>query len=501
MFRASRNWDTITKVMSKMASHISLLAEERNTGRTGVRLVGDDGVLVDDYDTILRELFCVTADALASKTRETLNNVGTLWDEIFVTGETSRNMAPRHRIMNSDKFSLHSLAEKGFQQNNGQEYGRGCLMFLVRKVENKREVEKLEASGYRFAEVHQVVSSIRSSMHIKTPDLEARLRNMSNQKDTTSMLTPGVHVGMFAVRARLDRSGFDVLAQKTAKNLLPSVRMPVDHLEPGHAGFLNSLRGMTLATILLKLERHQHTSAEEKRFVAALRDAISSLRDFLGDEAFDDATLLPKEVQLPCSAPADGKSLSKCTLIAFQLVMPIHASVLSAQCEFTPLNFFKMRQLTYEGSSHHVEFSHMVHRDLSSTVHDVSSRRYSNTPQVPSKYFSRAVGKVKNTLPGHRRHGTTSTLSPTKSQEQLSKVASHPNSLYNGYDGSFEDSRKLSSASQLSTAKDLSSTQYKEQSKQFHVFGGIMVSQEVSINVQEVCSHKSLSTLQLYRKF
>ncbi|KAG6014805.1 hypothetical protein E4U41_004759, partial [Claviceps citrina] len=82
MFRASRNWDTMAKVMAKMASHISFLAHENNnTGRTGVRLTGEDGLLVDDYDTILRELFCLTAEALATKTKETLRNVGSLWDE------------------------------------------------------------------------------------------------------------------------------------------------------------------------------------------------------------------------------------------------------------------------------------------------------------------------------------------------------------------------------------------------------------------------------------
>lgn len=482
MFRASRNWGTISKVMVKMANHISILAQERNSGRTGVRLVGDDGVLVDDYDTILRELFCVTADALATKTKETLKNVGTLWDEIFVTGET----LSKH----GDKFSLHSLAEKGFQPNILQEYGRGCLMFLVRKVDSKRDVERLEAAGYRFAEVHQVVSSIRSSMHIKTPDLESRLRNMSNQKDKTTLLTPGVHVGMFAVRARLDRTGFDVLAQKTAKNLLPSVSLPINTLEPAHLAFLRTLRGLTLAAILIKIEKQLHfNSTEEKAFATTLREAISALRDFLGDEAFDDATLLPKEVQLPCASKKESKTLSNCTLIAFQLILPIHASPLAPQCEFTPLNFFKMRQLTYEGSSHHIEFSHMVHRDISAALHDVSARRMSVPPPRDAiNYFSKAVDAVREKLPSHRRHATTSsTLSrPKSSQEELSKVASQPSSLYNGDDASFDDTRKSSATSRISIMKELETTTQKSSlNMPFHVFGGIMVSQEVSINVQE----------------
>lgn len=98
--------------MSKIASHIALLAQERNAGRAGVRLIVEDGVLVDDYDTVLRELFCVAANALAAKTRENLNGVGTLWDEIFVTGDSSRNAASRPRMMDglrlvqTEQFSI-----------------------------------------------------------------------------------------------------------------------------------------------------------------------------------------------------------------------------------------------------------------------------------------------------------------------------------------------------------------------------------------------------------
>lgn len=480
MFRASRNWDTITKVMTKMTSHISLLAQENNNGRAGVRLISDDGELVDEYDTILRELFCVTAGALASKTKAALTGVGTLWDEIFVTGESSKASGPAQRLRNNDSPGLQSVAEKGFQQN-GQEYGRGSLMFLVRKVDSKKEVPRLEASGFRFAEIHQVVGLIQSSMHIKTPDLESCLRNMSSQKDKTNMLSSGLHVGMFAVRARVDKGGFDVLVQKSARNLLPSVPLPVDTLDASNASYLNSLRGLPLSTVLLRLQNHEFSSAQGRMFASILRDAVSSLRGSLGDERFDGATLLSKEVKIPCAPSTTGKSLSKCTLIAFQLFLPIHATVLSPDCEFTPLNFFKLRQLTYGDSSHNIEFSHMVHRDISSTAHELPSRQYSAATQLNNKYLSRAVGKVRDNLPSNRRRAAAISFPPTRSQEQLSKVASHPSSLYNGDDGSFDDSRKLSSTSQL-YAKD----SHKDQGKKLHVFGGIMVSQEVSINVQDV---------------
>ncbi|KAL7928268.1 hypothetical protein V8C35DRAFT_318583 [Trichoderma chlorosporum] len=479
MFRASRNWDTIAKVMTKMNHHISLLAHERSNSRAGVRLISDDGELVNGYDTILRELFCLTAGALASKTKETLIGVGTLWDEIFVTGESLKASGSAQRFFNNRKPGLQSVAEKGFQ-HSGQEYGRGSLMFLVRRVDSKKEVPRLEAAGFRFAEIHQVVGLIRSSMHIKTPDLETHLRNMSSQKNEANMLSPGLHVGMFAVRARLDRSGFDVLAQKAARNLLPSLPLSIDSLDSSNTGVLNSLRGLPLLTILLRLQSQKSASAKDHMFISILRDTISSLRDFLGDDIFDGATLLPKEVQLPCDRSTPGKSLSKCTLIAFQLVLPIHATVLSPGCEFTPLNFFKVRQLTYEGSSDNIQFSHMVHRDISSTTHELASRGYSIATQVNNRAFSRAIGKAKDKLSSKKRRAAAITLLPTRSQEQLSKLPSNPSSLYHGDDGSFDDARKLSSTSQLYAGKESN----RDQGKKFHVFGGIMVSREVSINVQ-----------------
>ncbi|KAG5976615.1 hypothetical protein E4U56_001700 [Claviceps arundinis] len=509
MFRASRNWDTMTKMMGKMARHIALLAHENNTGRAGragVKLVGVDGLLVNDYDTILRELFCVTAEALATKTKETLSRAGTLWDDMFVTGES--RAAPRKRpVLSMDSFSMHGLAEKGFQPNAAsvQEYGRGCLMFLVRRADGKRDVERLEAAGFRFAEVHQVVGTIRASMHIKTPDLEARLRAMSTQRDSTTLLAPGVHVGLFAVRARLDRSGFDVLAQKSARNLLPCVALPMKRLDPAHEAFVFSLRGLTLAAILGRIERQLHfISTDEKTFATALRAGMSTLRDVLGDEAFDEATLLPRSVQLPCAGSqrsGQPQQLARCTLIAFQLVMPIHASPLAPHCEFTPLTFFKMRQLTYDGSPHHVDFSHMVHRDLSSGILDAPSRAATVSSPVPPtsirkpSLISRAVSAA---IPCRRGAPPTRPILPTtRSQERFANATASMPCTPHSPDSIFDDS-----SSQDSVLKEVVTTTIHHHNKSdgrrrsgstsgspdkhlhMHSLGGIMVSQEVSINVQ-----------------
>ena len=454
-----------------MAGHIGRLSP---TGRAGVQLVGDDGELVQDYDIILRELFCVAAMSLASKTKETLARAGSLWDEIFVTGELTK------RASRADKYRLQSMAEKGFATERLQEYGRGCLMFLVRQVDNKRDIEKLQAAGYIFAEVHQVVGSIRSSMHIKTPDLEARLMNMARQRDKTPLMAPGVHLGVFAVRARIDRSGFDVLARREAKNLLPTVPVCADRLDTGQTELLDRMRGMSMTTVRSILCSYQNPAPSEKGFITALRDALESLDGMLADDIFDEAVLLPKELQLPCSTADGSYGISTCTLIAFRLVAPIHAALDLSRCAFTPLDFFKIRQLTYQGSANQTEFSHMIHREITSAIatngsHAPMQRVSTNQEEG---YFSRS--KIMHGRFRSKKHG--SDLHISKSQEQLASPGHSPYS--SGDRDSLGSIRKMSSSNE-STFKEMD-VDYAAKPSGLHAFGGIMVSQEISVDVQEV---------------
>ncbi|QUC16809.1 uncharacterized protein UV8b_01050 [Ustilaginoidea virens] len=498
MFRASRNWATISKVLPRMALHISRLSQASNiTGRGSVRLVGEDGVLVENYDIILQELFCIAADALAAKTKETLKGVGTLWDEILVTGHSlslqGTPSSERSRLRSMEKLLSYSTAEKGAVP--AQEDGRGTLMFLIRQVESKREVEKLEAAGFRFAEIHHVVGSVRSSMHIKSPDLESRLRNMAQQSRKTTMLSPGLHVGIFAVRARLDRcgGGFDVLVRKTAKNLLPAVALPnKGPLSPAESAFVQSLGGRTLDSVIAASEHCASSpTLETREFAGQLKAALCTLKSFLGDECFNEATLLPNNVQLPCSrinTTSDLKSASRCTLMAFQLVLPIHASLTASQCEFTALSLFKMRQVTYESSSDIVEFSHMVHRDMSSTALPevaVVPPRFSLNLPSSSPYLTKTIDRVRS----HRRHKTDPYLDTSKSQEGLSRTASSRlSSLCHGDEASIEDACKPPALSPGLNPDDQNGTSNDAAHSppmQLHVYGGIMVSKQVSINFQE----------------
>ncbi|RCI07398.1 hypothetical protein L249_1364 [Ophiocordyceps polyrhachis-furcata BCC 54312] len=358
MFWASRNWPRIAHVLGGMEDHVTSLST-KSKRKLKLKLLRDDGEAVENYNTILCELYCLAAASLSTRMKDDLESSGTLWDEIFATGDISSSSnrisanytggseLPLYRSSTSSftKPQSNGSGEKNYESSE-EGHGKGSLMFLVRHVSSRREVEKLEAAGFRFAELHRVLGTIRTGMQIKTPDFAARLRIMSNFTEQDADLRPGVHVGLFAVRARVDFGGFDVLVQRKAKNLLPAIHLQKETLRPWQKEILKRLQGMTTPEIIQNLDIDRFESARERHFARQLLESITSLRSLIDQPVFDEARLNTSVFQVPCSSI--DKSAT-CSVLAFQLVLPIHTKISFRNCEAIPLQFFKIRQFFSQG--------------------------------------------------------------------------------------------------------------------------------------------------------
>lgn len=406
MFQASRNWSSIIGIISGITNHLAHLPHnDRDSSRGGIKLITDHGELIDNYDVIFRELFCAAAAGLADKLKTSLQDVGILWDEILATGggghvahaQARRRQQNVDRILEADDLGQNKeseaniapasneddLAEKGMfrHHRHAQDFGRGSLMFIVRRVENTRDVDSLTAAGYRFAELHQVSGIIGSTMQIKTRSIENKLRNMAAYAEENDMLEPGVHVALFGVRARVNNAyGFDVLARKNARNLLPSVQMPLARLETWQMNFLRQFERMTPHYIARRIDNLKHLTAKEMMFASQLTDSIEALRGLMEDSIFEDAVLVSKTVEVPCRPVSPGSSPGTCTVISFRIVIPIHLKIESPNCEFVPLNLFKVHQLVYKDSPNHLAFARSVHREIAPIINTVPARVQSSKP-------------------------------------------------------------------------------------------------------------------------
>jgi hypothetical protein len=482
-----------------MFAHLSRLPHRGRNVRTGIDLVDEEGRIVENYDTIFRELFCVAAATLAHKMHERLVDVGTLWNEMFATGgapirsSTEETELERSGSSGSDvKARQDDMAEKGMAYKTRQSHG--SLMILVRNLDNSRDVDKLEAAGYRFADLRQVAPIIGSTMQIRTNRLEEKLRLMSGHAGPT-MLDPGVHVGVFALRGRADETGFDVLVRDQAHNLLPSVRMPLDKLEPPHTKLLRQLDGQTLGTIRQYLRDNILDFSEKnaRGFAAQLQEALTDLRVTLPDGTFDEAKLVSKAVQVPCISPPESTRAAICSLITFTLVLPPKAVIKTSKHRFIPLQFLKIQQLVYQNSPHRAAFARSVHREILPVLTSVPPTPTARVPLSPTsrKTLSPRSPRWSPFKRLHRPHTSrasrdSNNLVSTSGEHIASSPSNHSVSSMQLYTiNSGNSDLPFDPKAQFEESVDPYAPRKPAQQAQESSLGGIMISSEVTVDVED----------------
>ncbi|KAJ3455321.1 hypothetical protein MRS44_013921 [Fusarium solani] len=377
MFQASRNWSTISNFVGGMRRHMSQLphSSTHKDGRRGIQLISEYGEIIERYDVVFKELFCLAAAELADRFHEDLTSVGVLWDEIIPTGPGGKWPRAQSRMgsrlslswgmgdAHEDNQSGSDMAEKGLNARQ-QDFGRGLLMLLIRRVESDRDAERFVSAGYRFAELHQVSNIIRSCMQIQSSDFETKLRSMSTYTTKHNEAPPRCSYRILLPSEPASAPDFEVLVQKDARHLLPSTALPLKTLENWHVQFLRRFENMPVSKILqsLKEEISARQNAQEIEFAGQLSETIKTLCEWTQEPLFEDAVLTSTMVRVPCRGDEEWV---QSTMIVMRRVIPIHSVLSSPNCEFVPLSFFKMRQFSAQFQQEfirrvHQEFGHVV---------------------------------------------------------------------------------------------------------------------------------------------
>ncbi|KAF5019759.1 hypothetical protein F66182_8231 [Fusarium sp. NRRL 66182] len=485
MYQASRNWTMIWSLIGGMRQHVSQLPHSRThkDGRRGIQLVSEHGETIENYDMIFRELFCLAAAALADRLREDLASIGVLWDQILPTGANGRR--PRTQLRkqsnagailegsdaNEDIHNSLDISEKGLHTKQ-HDYGRGSLMFLVRRSESDRDIERLISTGYRFAELHQVSDLIKSSMQIQTPDFEMKLREMATYTSEHNHIRPGTHLGFFAIRARVS-SGFEVLVRRGARHLLPTMPFPFKDLEDWHIHYLRRFENVPVSKIVQKCKENSHRSDREAEFAGQIADTIKALREWTQEPLLEEAVLTSSTVQIPCREHGER---SEATMVAVWLVIPIHSVLSSPNYEFVPLSLFRMRQISTQS---YQEFTRRVHQEFghiaktadrragsrdSNTIASSANRwpfgRSNTSPSVGTR------GKSASAITGRRR----SSIDSTRSSSTINLCSPGGKSRTRSIDSTAGPGTYMSRQEPLQAAPS---------------YGGIMVFQEITVDVRE----------------
>ena len=481
MFRASRNWSGIQPLLDGMANHLAQLPRygRDRDARATVNLVTEHGDVMEGYDILFRELFCVAANTLATKMKESISDAGVLWEEILATGtgvvpDEGRSSGESDGDLKKEpRVNVRDL-EKGRPRKGSN----GSLMLLVKRVDREDDIARLGAAGYRFVDVHQAAGHIAATMQIKDPDFDSKFRDIARYLEPKQRLVPGVHIGFFGLRPRGNGSTYDILVRKQNKSLLPSVRLPFDKLSTWQADFLFRLEGMTVAEMEKKQMAWRNLSQKETNFVSRLLDAMQDLRTWVGDKVVESAILTPQVTQVSCGGRPKSATA---TLIALRIVMPPKTKVISANCTFIPLSLFKVHQLTAPSSPHHLAFSHAVHRELAPIINgSPSGIRRSPSRKPGARPFPSKLKKFGR--PGRTTHHVDGDRNPVP---VVLGQGSRSRSMTNGSSSTLKLWDRNSVENGGGSGGEMP---YETVTPPMNLsmLGGIMISEEVTVNVQEL---------------
>ncbi|KAK7229550.1 hypothetical protein V2G26_001720 [Clonostachys chloroleuca] len=468
MFQVTRNWASLSRLMKQYA------AQKELRMINNVSATEEDGIL-------FRSKFCLAAMKLAERLRGDPSSAGILWDEILPTGrpitsalELQSRTEPTSRISARLRENLHEKAA-AFEQQVGQ----GSLMFLVSRIQDEHDHERLAMAGYRFAEVEHVSGIIASRMQIKSLGVSGKLHQMAEYISQEMQTSAHVRVGFFSIKARVNTSGFDVLVKTSARNTLPSVSLPISRLESWQIAFVSQFKGMSTIDMLQALEEIMISNEREIVFISQLRIGINTLRASIQDPLTDDAILSEEVINLP-GGPHDRSTLN--TMLIFRIIAPIHSVISHSVYEYIPLSLFKTHQLVQMQESQ-LAFVQSVHHELGSVLGDVLLGEERHRERIGHS----VLGKLRNkSIQTHRGvvEGDEEQVLRRKSMRRLSSssTGSGSASAINMYQSPAGSARsRIGDVQRQDTLHDVD----QDPNVAAPSFGGIMVLQEIRINVEE----------------
>lgn len=448
-----------------MRNHIQQTKKYRPGLKSETDPQDSEDVYAENYSVIFRELFCTAAADLAEQLSQPLANVGVLFDEILNTGEM-HNTEPgaRRKGTKSSADEETNVAAARVLSSKGQ------LLILVRNVD-RAEADRLAASGYRFAEIKGVAPILSRSMQINCDDLPGQLTNMCEYSKDPPIMNPGVHLALFALRARV-RGGFDILVPKNRRNQLPAMKLPIDSLRGWESEYLSQLDGMSVSACLKFLNAKSPnaiTVSKEQLFAIEFRDALIALKDEIDDPIFNDALLIAHPLTVPCRGPNPDAPPGRAAIITFRLIVPIQFRAHGQKLEFVPLSFFRTQQYVYRNSPDHQHFTRKVHREFApilskrrTSVDDGRKSIMSSGRRESSEGFKRL-----ESVYGDNAMDMPMPALPPRAQRRFLGVRF----------GRRHEKREALTPPRLSLESGSEAMLVEDQ------FGGIMVSQEVSVIV------------------
>lgn len=347
------------------------------------------GDCTDEYSSLFKALFCVAAQDLANLMQQPLEKIGVLFEGVMDTGTVYRarrhirkylfcTVTPQTHLQGNVEGHL----EAGRMEDTSIVFGRGQLLFVVRRV-SRPDSSQIQASGFRFVSIANVIDTLSQSMAVTKEELSAFLINLQRHSKKDHLLEAGIHLACFALRPSLHK-GFEVVVHRDAKNLLPTQPLPLYQLDGPQQELLSRMNNWTVAKCCDRLRDLTFCSNEQDlHFGGRLLDCISNLAKQIQKPFFQEARLIARPFLAPCRVPAGSDGLQEHALIiAFRIIIDAHQySTVNGNFMFTPFRFFLSQQHVYPNSPDHVTFAQRIRREMAALANQTVHRNSQSAVQ------------------------------------------------------------------------------------------------------------------------
>lgn len=308
-----------------------------------------DTEMQTDFDTLFKQLFCVTAQEISDELRQPLQDLGTLYDDVLSTA------IPVSRL--SRAMGRSSLRT-----------GKGQLMFSV-KLLQKHEATRFASLGFRFATIEHVTSTLSRRIHVPEPILRERLLDMRDYASSNRTFGEGVHLISFVMRPTV-ADHFEILTTKGTGNPLPSATLPMKRLQVQHLDLISHMEGWSMNTCLkyLASPATKQSDLALDDFRRQLMDGIASLSKTFPEDMRAAARFSARPLVTPCRTAArfseDESKPQQCTLLTFCVVGTLDTPVPNPDFTFTPFRLFRVQQQVNDAIADRDGFTRELSQEL-----------------------------------------------------------------------------------------------------------------------------------------
>jgi hypothetical protein len=332
----------------------------------------DSSVVEDDtsYSATFREMFCVTAQDIARTMETRLQNLGQLFEEVLPTGtlltKTLFKDTNGKNIIAADVAKVQNDIEAGTA--NPILFGRGQLLVLTRKVDED-EASRLQNIGFRFANMDHVGEQLARSLQIARDDLHRLVSRLESYCDREPIVpSQGTYLASFLLQPSPVLKGLDVIVTKQNPDRLPMVKMASGELSTAELRLLSAFHGLSLEECLARINQRSAFVANDYMFLEKFRGRIYELVQAVPEPVLRNSIFSSHQLDIAHGSVGKSDSL-QATVFAFCGIREVYnQSLQSPKLQFVPLSFFKTNLRAYPSSPDHGILAHRNHKEFSTLL-------------------------------------------------------------------------------------------------------------------------------------